>query len=1128
MSIEKKYTKKSLHEHILSLPDTYIGSNKLDKQELYIYDNNRIIKKTIDFIPGLYKIFDEVLVNASDQTVRTSACNVIKIYVNSNEICVQNNGSDIPIEIHKEHEVYVPELIFGNLLTSSNYEVTGKIVGGKNGYGAKLANIYSTEFNIEFVDSTRKKKYTQKFTNNMFNKEEPVITSTKKKDESYAKITFKPDFAKFGVECLSDDMISLFKKRAYDIAACTTENVKVYINDELISIKSFENYIEKFYEDSDKPNYIYEVVNDRWTIGLVYDNSSGYNQVSFVNGICTYLGGTHVNYIKTKIINALSKNKKFKDLTIKPALITEFMTIYIKCSIEDPSFNSQTKDILTTKSSEFGSRCEISDKFITSLSKTGIIDDIVQMAKLKESMALKKSDGKKKTSLLGIPNLIDAKLAGTKYSKECCLICTEGLSAMVFARSGLEIVGRDRFGIFPLKGKLLNVREASNEQIKNNAEIKHLKQIFGLKQGENYTEENFSKQLRYGKIVILTDQDVDGSHIKGLLINFFHFFWPSLFKIDTGFIQCIKTPIIKVFNKSDKKREKPTNFFTVSEYRQWIEDKDSSNFIIKYYKGLGTSKDSEAKESFKDFYNQVITYIWNNDDVCNDAITLAFNKTRSNDRKCWLQSYNKDDVLNDETKIGYNDFIHKELIHFSNYDNIRSIPSFCDGLKPSQRKIIYSCFKRNIFSNEIKVAQLAAYVSENTDYHHGEASLQGAIINLAQDFVGSNNINLLLPNGNFGTRNTGGKDAASSRYIFTQLNEITGKIFRKEDSPLLNYLVEEGYQIEPEYYFPIIPSTLINGGEGIGTGFSTDIPSYNPKDIVKNLKKLIDHGSSVTLKSMIPWYRNFKGEIIETNTNKFESHGVVSVVNSTTLRITELPIGVWTENYIKFLESCVTKNIITDIDDNSGNDFVDITITLPDGQIGEMTKSENIMKTLKLTSAINATNLHLNTSDLRIKKYMNVHEILVEYYEFRLDIYEKRKDYYIKLLENQMNILKWKRKFIQHKIDKVIIIEDRSRDEIIDRMIELGFPKLSPNTNSEVSYRYITDMQLFSMTKEKIKELDDEIAKKNNDLDAYKNTTIEDMWKTELDEFIESFNKFCDSNKIGTTPKKKSSKKLKK
>ena len=210
-------------------------------------------------------------------------------------------------------------------------------------------------------------------------------------------------------------------------------------------------------------------------------------------------------------------------------------------------------------------------------------------------------------------------------------------------------------------------------------------------------------------------------------------------------------------------------------------------------------------------------------------------KRSSNRERTGYQNMKKQKRDYDEKTVSIKEFGDNDLIHFSNSDNIRSIPSVIDGFKPSQRKVLYCCFKRKL-DNEIRVAQLAGYVSEHGAYHHGEASLQGTIINMAQDFVGSNNINLLDPIGQFGTRLHGGKDSAQPRYIYTKLQEISYKLFNKDDEDLYQYIEDDGEKVEPNYYVPTLPMLLINGTSGIGTGWSTNIPCFNPKDIIKNIK----------------------------------------------------------------------------------------------------------------------------------------------------------------------------------------------------------------------------------------------------------------------------------------------------
>jgi DNA topoisomerase-2 len=1174
LTVEEQYTKKSLHQHIYDLPDTQIGSIEGDTINMFVYDDdeNKIIKKDKFVVMGLYKIVDEILVNAADNTIRDVNCNEIKVSINKElgEISVENNGSTIPIEIHKEEKIYVPEMIFGTLLTSGNYDQKGKTVGGKNGVGAKVANIFSKRFDIEIVDTTRNLKYYQRFTENMFKKDEPVITQIPKKTyKSYTKISFIPDYKKFGLDGLTDDMISLVKRRVYDIAGTTNNTVKVYYNDELINIKSFEDYIKLFYDDEeeDKLKLVYTKYNERWEVGVVFDPNAGYQHMSFVNRISTFLGGTHVNYVVGQIVDKITAiiEDKNKSLNIRPSQIKDCITVFINSVIEDPSFSSQTKETLTTKASTFNIKCDIDDKFIAKLCKTGLYDEIVQSAQVKQLAELEKSDGKKGASVRKLVKLNDAKWAGTKNSSQCRLILTEGDSAKTFALSGLDIIGNEKFGVFPLRGKLLNVRDATPKQLLANEEIKNLKQIIGLKQNLVYKD---TKNLRYGGIIILTDSDYDGSHIKGLLMNFFHFFWPSLLKID-GFIQTLATPIIKVFKKSDKKNAY-REFFTQTEYKDWINSigDDKRTYEIKYYKGLGTSTDKEAKECFTDFNKKIVNYAWMNQngdgvnegdsvnegddinegeageegsiksDTSNDkssksyqSLLLAFAKQKANERKTWLKDYKPELILNnDNKKITFDEFINKDLIHFSNSDNIRSIPNLVDGLKPSQRKILYGSIKRKLYNQEIKVSQLSGYIAEHTEYHHGENSLQGAIINMAQDYCGSNNINLLNPNGNFGTRRLGGKDHASPRYIFTQLNDITKHIFKGDDEYILDYNYEDGIQIEPEKYYPILPMVLVNGSEGIGTGYSTFIPCYNPLDIINSIKLKLQNKKDE--KELVPWYRGFKGHVNKVNDDTWSIVGKYEIINENKLIITELSVGTWTESYREFLESLVDDGtIISNYDDNSGIANINITIHFVNNALQQLLKSNTLEKKLKLVSTIRTSNMHLYKDNV-IVKYKNANAILDDFIKVRLHAYNVRKEYIIKVLEREMAVINYRKKFIEQILNKEIVIERKKKTEIIARLVELKYPELSTGESaSKESYDYLTTLPLWCLTQEKIDDMNKEYNDKKHELDTYTSTSIESLWSTEIAKIEDIYNKLLIhidtvDNKVVKVSKSKKSKKV--
>jgi DNA gyrase/topoisomerase IV subunit B len=1609
--LSKKYQKLTQQEHVLTRPGMYVGSVQPTYEPFDIFneETGQIEKQKITYTPAFFKTIDELIVNARDHQVREETCKTIKISFSQEKgwIKIFNDGPGIPVTIHNEHKIYVPELIFGHLLTSSNYDDEEKrVVGGLNGLGAKLCNIYSTKFIVETVDiEISKKKFVQEFRNNMLEKDEPTITKAKSGDTSYTQITYYPDFKKFSMVGLSDSDISWIHKRAYDIAACTRDNVKIYVNDELIKIKNFKDYINIYYPEP--PQLVYREIGKRWKIGIIYAPDDGNHHVSFVNAIDTYKGGTHVNYILDQIVDkTIEQIKKKITFPIKPMVVKQHLDLFVDATIENPDFPSQTKSELTTKVSQFGSKCEIPDEMMKELFKTDLIDTIISIVTSRAADCLNKTDGKKQSNI-NVPKLDDAKLAGSsKDSLNCRLILTEGDSAKAFAVDGLTVIGKDRYGVFPLRGKLLNVRNATLDQIKKNEEIAKLKQIMGLQQGVKYNTPAALKKLRYGGILCLTDSDsvtgdtslllkgtdhqycvktiddiskdwillpngkevsltdykiwtengwtkikqvirhkvqkkiyrvlthtgvvdvtedhsllkddktvispkdcvvgqsllhsfpqfeehkhdipddldkktcrelwkyaklckiqyyqllkkdelidalneyknkiaidldtddtisedeayamglffadgtcgtyewkykykpknrsneytfnrvsyswaitntnmdylnkaiaimknnydyefkiiedrhsknnghqmlykliinggkltkpfvdkyrsmfydkdakkkvppeilnasyqvrknffegyydgdgykashcgaqhfdidgkigahglfflckslgyevsintreskpkiyiliitkgtqqanpikikkiidlgtteqyvydletanhhfqagvgqmivhnTDGIHIRGLIINVFQYFWPELLKID-GFIQTLSTPLIKVFKKTDKAEKDPIKFYSENDYNKWAKENDSDKYNVNYYKGLGTSTKKERIEAFQNYDEKVVSFVWENcdeetssrkskrsndddsdgeEDVEEDgeeddeddnetinstnlavkkkkrtkkgkislvvtdpdiinsksynAITLGFDMDRADERKEWLRKYDKNDTLEyTRTKIPYSEFINRDLIHFSNDDIMRSIPSVMDGLKPSQRKVLYICLKDNI-KNPLKVNQLASKVSEKTAYKHGEVSLEGTIIGMAQDYPGANNINLLNPKGGFGDRSEGGKNSSSTRYIKTCLESITEKIFSKHDNCILVHLEEEGDTVEPEFYYPIFPMVLVNGCSGIGTGFSTNIPQYNPMDICENLMRRINGESMI---DMVPWYQGFTGSIVKESSNTYKVFGKYDIQNSNLVNITEIPIvgfysatNCYEEKVLKPLNGLYqvkeTKSkekeketkkppvIISSYFKHPGSDVINFEIEFVGNELQNLVKKggTEFEDTFKLISKISTKNMHLYDAKGHIKKYDNVLDIIEDFYKARLKAYVKRKEYYIRVLENEINMLKYKVKFIKDYLNRTIKLEREKREKVIEQLVTLKYPKLNYSIEAPVekrTYDYITGMQLFSLTLEKIEELENEYKKKQDEYDDYNSITIEELWKRELNDFMISYNKWLD------------------
>jgi len=1140
----RKYQKHTHHQHILELPDTYVGSTKTNEETRWVYDagSNKMVWRKLHFNPGLYKIFDEIIVNARDEYVRsisTAGMTPIK-HINATVqskngdtiISIENDGDGITIEMEEEQKVMIPEMIFGHLLTSSNYDKSEeKIVGGKNGYGAKLTNILSKLFTVDIRCPASGKQYTQSWYDNMTNCEKPIIKKSTAKTGSVT-ITFLPDrrlfVGAFSETGISDDMIAVFHTRIIELASLVGKDVKVTWNGSVVPSNTFEKFIKLFLRDG-MTGFAYENCGPRWEVGAIlashlYSDEEELPEdkhISFVNGIHTKKGGKHVESVGRKILTDFCEVAKKKKVDIKPGQLKNSVVLFINSTIVNPSFDSQSKEFLTTPATEFGSRPEYSGKLVETLGKLGLLEEAKFLLEAKSLRETKKTDGKKRSTIRGMTKLEDALLAGTAKSKECTLILTEGDSAATSAISGLKEVGREKWGVFPLRGKLLNVRDITIQKFNANEELTAIKKILGLEQGRVYKDVS---ELRYGRVMVMADQDHDGSHIKGLLMNLFHAEWPGLMK--SGFLCTLLTPILKAM-----KGKTTLSFYSLPEFNQWKETNSLAGWKIKYYKGLGTSTPAEAREWFKDLHE--ILYEW--DEKTDESMNLAFNKKQADDRKRWLSHYDPTKMLIPvASKASYTNFVNDELIHFSNADNIRSLPHVMDGLKPSQRKILFSCLKRNL-RDEIRVAQLAGYVSEHAAYHHGEASLNGTIVAMAQNFVGSNNVNLLKPVGQFGSRLMGGKDAASPRYIHTYLEDIVNTMFRKEDAALLKYIDDDGDVVEPEYYLPVVPLLAINGSVGIGTGYSTDIPPHKPDDIICLLRHRLE-GSMDSLAGhpLDPWWFGFKGTTHRADEMTWITKGIYEMDDEKkAVTITELPAGTWTKDYKAFLDVLLdaeekkskdakaqakkaetSSNASTkgDIEpcglkgfDDLYND-VDVRFVLYFTEEGYDALKDNIEKfekQFRLTSSWKTTNMTCFDTEFNIVKYKTIGDILEAFVTKRLPMYEARRKNMLEVLGSQMRELDAKRRFIQAIIDDRLVLQKKSDEEIVAGLKACEIPALSnlEKPDEYDSYDYVLRMRMDRVKQSAVIELDGQWEEKRTEKERVEAETGSSLWLADLEAF---------------------------
>ena len=806
----------------------------------------------------------------------------------------------------------------------------------------------------------------------------------------------------------------------------------------------------------------------------------------------------------------LDRNNRF--------LLGDF-TVTHNCKLEAPKIN-----------------VEVKQADINKLLKWSVIEEINDIIKMKEMSVLKKSE-KKKKGYTKIEGLDPANNAGGKLGYQCSLILCEGLSAKTYAVAGIQKgvydkSGRDFFGVMPLRGKLLNCRNSIPTTIAKNKVITDLIQALNLRHDLDYTEDNNYKTLSYGKVILLTDADVDGLHISGLLMNFFHYLFPSLLEREDPFVVSMCTPIVRVFNpKGDML------FYDENKFREFAKEQERQNktFKSKYYKGLGTTKPEDVPDTFG---LKMVEYI--NDDNSTTNMNKIFHKKFADTRKDWLANYDPNPTfsLDDEGEIvdmEISSFLNTEVIKFSHNDCKRSIPCLFDGLKESQRKVLYAVKKRNLTYNKqsLKVAQLGGYVAEHTNYHHGEQNLFETIINMAQDYVGSNNIPLFYRDGMFGTRLVGGKDSASPRYIFTKMETLTPLIFREEDDILLEHVVDDGDVVEPKFYIPILPMILVNGCLGIGTGWSSSIPCYNPIDIIECIKIWLDNDGEVLLKdpddgtmlSMIPeikpWYRGFEGTI-EKSDKKYITYGVINK-NKDKVEVTELPIGMWTDKFKETAEDWLVDKKIKNMKNYSTPKKVNFLITESDDGF-----SCNI-NNMGLYSYLHITNMVLFNEKEQLKKY-TVDEIINDFCIVRYKFYTKRKNHIIATIEKDLRHLGNKERFIQEIIDGKLKIMNIDEEVIIKELEKRKYDKESKNEDPEQSenkngYNYLLKLPVRSLTADQVKKIKNDIQSLKTKLDNIKKISEKQMWLNDLKEFENEYHKWLKNMNENDSKNKKLNKK---
>lgn len=1132
-------------QHALIRPENYIGSIATRDETMWTYDfeTKTIVQADTKFNPGLYTIIREIVSNSIDNKWVSDVEGYEMTYIHfevdpeSGFITITNDGFPISAE-HESYdytdpvtqevttsEMYAAELYFGYMLAGTNYNDSEKrLTSGRNGIGSKATNVFSKVFEVEHVDPNSHKIFYQQYRNNLTERDPPKVKSCQRKT-GYTKIRFKPDYKRFVYPKLDLDLQSLICKLAQDTAMITA--LKVKYNEVNIKIPNLMAYAKLYYPKLTKKNCISfgedanECVLVQMPIPSDAIESEEITNISFINGINTKDGGIHVKSWRDGIFSKLLRqyNSKLPKGVSKASQknMYPFFALFVRCEFENPEFESQVKNqFLSVKDPESGKSFtqielpEIPEESIKEIMKWDFVKQLKdRIAVIKDLKLLEKPiSGKRK-----FKNLVDANDAGTKYSDQCTLVVVEGDSAKTFATSGFN-QQTDKWGIARLRGKLINPRGKPIKQVADNEEIQMLKYATGVLPNIDYRLPENRKKLRYGKICCLTDADADGIHIEGLVWNFFEWYNPTV--LQTDLCCAMRTKIVQAGKLS---------FYSVSEYKEWAKN-NTKNITAKYYKGLGSSSAEEARAEFKN--PKIVCY--DHDKSTKSMIELAFANTNKKEnkhlkeaRKEWITKHLKDprkEKVNINTSVEdllefvyqgnmtFSKFIENHLPVFTDTALTRAIPNVYDGLKEAQRKILYGCFKKNWSKSPTsKLPQLGGYISEHASYHHGEAALYGTIIKMAQRFVGKNNIPYLYDEGQFGTRLSGGDDAASARYISTRLETITRAIFPIADDPLLPRVTEDGMEVEPVNYVPILPMILVNGADGIATGVSTKIPCYNPLVLSEYIKCLLRGEDPPNL---VPWYRGFNGKLdLDDRGTKWTSTGILENMGGNKWKISELPIGTWTDDMKDFLEGMANDGYIKKLKNYCSDVIVDFQFESKPHYTPDVDEKKNMGSMMKRGG--NLTNMTVLLEGGYPIKCQTPQEIIDIYFPVRLALYGARRRHLLNSMKFEIQLKNNKYKFIKGEISgKISLTQDDA--EWTKDLEEFGLEKLVVGKDEkEPSFKYLLNMPIKSKTNKNLEKLKRDKDLINQERKILKGKRPEDLWLEDLAVFEEEYHKFVAS-----------------
>ena len=1139
--VERTYQWLSKRDHLLQRPAMVLGSTVSREFFYWNLATGEVRQETAVIVPAAMKLLDEVLANAYDNWQRDPTTSTIRVSISREAggmFSVTNNGETIPIKEMEGTGLYLSTVLCSRFGSGSNFDVAKEgsdkkeketaTTIGQNGYGLKAVNTFSKKLTLKTCNPDQKKTFEQTWSDNMGEEGPPRVLACSRKT-SETTVAFLVDWERLNMpECvhgLSPEVAGAFESLVFQASLCAPPSVKVYLNDKEVKMRTPAHFATAMgaVSEKGKPLAVDNVTEANGNplfsicIGARAPGSPAVFE-AFVNG--SRCEGTLVDFVLQRVRkivqDKLRTKKDTSDVTVKTANLRAEMVCVVTATLKEPQFDSQAKTCCTSNVPK-STWPECSAAFKANIEKSELVSRALSVSMAETDAKLSKTTKPKGTGRVDVANYDGAVHAGKK-GENCTLILTEGLSAKSLAVAGLAVVGRAHYGVYPLKGKPMNVRNEKREAWLANVEMGSLIKILGLQLGLEYTEETLAS-LRYQQVLIMSDQDVDGDHICGLVLNNLVHMFPSVFRIKPNFVRRLATPVIRVSLPGGGERK---NFFSEVEYRAWRQERIDAGMPTgkaQYYKGLGTSTAADAREYFTNIRQNTIE-IHHTGAPADKALVKWFHKDKAEERRDFLQNEFDPECFIDysQESVDIPKFIFEGVTQFSHADNRRSIPSAVDGLKPGQRKILFTMRERNMFASDYKVVLLCGAVLERAEYHHGEASLAATIVGLAQDYGFANNLALLVPSGQFGTRNAK-HDEASPRYIFTRLHKIVKCLFRAEDDAVIEHLVEEGRSIEPRYYVPLIPMCLVNGTSGIGTGWRMESPSYKPEDVLTACRRWLEltgattvgadgdadmeeqssKASPVTMSGMVPWYRNYTGSIDRIDERTFNNRGVYSIEGNN-VHITDLTINTKTDDYVEDLKKRLLRS--GDTDDR----FVDhiqplssdtnvLIILHSTAQRLEKVK-DKLPELLKMNKKVHMERLNLFAAGSHRPELFTVDRIVDEFAQIRIETYAKRLKHLISEETASLQVARNKMRYISMQRPPISLnaSEYKSKDALCTRLQDLEFDK------RDGSYDYLVKMPGYTVTDEEHGKLTANVERIEAEIARLSTLTPREVWSTELDE----------------------------